>query len=75
MPKPFPKEFKEDVIRVARSREHGVTIEQVAKDFGISASCLTSWLSAADREDGIKPGPSADELAVSRPGVSGDSII
>ena len=63
VPKPFPKEFKEDVIRVARSREHGVTIEQVAKDFGISASCLTSWLTAADREDGIKPGPTAGEMA------------
>jgi transposase-like protein len=66
VPKPFPKEFREDVIRVARSREHGVTIEQVAKDFGISASCLTSWLTAADREDGIRPGPSAEELAENR---------
>ena len=63
MPKPFPKEFKEDVIRVARSREHGVTIEQVAKDFGVSTSCLTNWLTAADREDGIKPGPTAAEMA------------
>jgi transposase-like protein len=56
VPKPFPKEFKEDVIRVARSREHGKTIEQVAKDFGISASCLTSWLSVADRGTGSNPG-------------------
>ena len=63
MPKPFPREFREDVVRVARNREHGVTIAQVAKDFGVSESCLQNWLTAADREDGIKPGPSAGEMA------------
>ena len=40
MPKPYPKEFREDVIRVARSREPGVLLKQIAKDFGISESCL-----------------------------------
>ena len=25
MPKPFPREFREDVVRVARSREEGVS--------------------------------------------------
>ncbi len=32
MPKPYHKEFREDVMRVARNREHGVTLEQVAAD-------------------------------------------
>lgn len=36
MPRPFPKEFREDVIRVARAREPGVTVKQVATDFGVS---------------------------------------
>ncbi|WP_158791298.1 hypothetical protein [Streptomyces sp. NRRL WC-3549] len=27
MPKPYPKEFREDVVRVARKRESGVTLE------------------------------------------------
>jgi transposase-like protein len=63
VPKPFPREFREDVIRVARNREHGVTIAQVAKDFGVSESCLQNWLTVADREDGIKPGPTAGEMA------------
>ena len=63
MPKPFPREFRDDVVRVARNREAGVTIAQVAKDFGISESCLQNWLAAADREDGVKPGPSAGEMA------------
>ena len=63
MPRPFPKEFREDVIRVARNREPGVTIKQVATDFGVSESCLTNWLTTAEREDGSRPGPASGELA------------
>ena len=63
MPKPFPREFREDVVRVARNREPGQTLKQIAADFGVSESCLTNWLAVADREDGIRPGPSAGELA------------
>jgi transposase-like protein len=62
VPKPFPREFRDDVVRVARSREPGQTLKQIAGDFGISESCLVNWLSAADREDGVKPGASAGEL-------------
>lgn len=36
MPGPYPREFREDVVAVARSRESGVTIKQIAVDFGIS---------------------------------------
>jgi len=63
VPRPFPNEFREDVIRVARAREPGQTLRQIAADFGVSESCLTNWLSAADREDGVKPGPTAAETA------------
>ena len=45
MPKPYPKEFRDDVVRVARNREEGVTLEQVAKDFGIHPMTLSNWLS------------------------------
>jgi len=34
MPKAYPKEFRDDVVRVAQQREEGVTVKQVAKDFG-----------------------------------------
>lgn len=57
MPKPYPKEFREDVIRVARDRDADVTIAQIASDFGISESCLSNWLLQADRVNGAKPGP------------------
>ena len=63
MPKPYPEEFRDDVVRVARAREDGVTLKQVAKDFGISESCLTNWMSQADRDDGIRSGPGREELA------------
>ncbi len=36
MPGPYPREFREDVIAVACHRESGVTIKQIATDFGIS---------------------------------------
>ena len=65
MPKPYPREFREDVIRVARSREPDVLLQTSATDFGISESCLANWLKAADVEDGIRPGTTkadSDEL-------------
>src|SRR4051812_48642654 len=58
----FPKEFREDVVRVARRREPGVTLEQVAADFGIHPMTLSKWLRVADVEDGVKPAATADEL-------------
>lgn len=63
MPKPFPREFREDVVRVARGRGPGVTLEQVATDFGVHPMTLSKWLRAADVEDGVKPGPTSDQLA------------
>lgn len=66
VPKPYPKEFRDDVVRVARNREPGVHLKQIAADFGISESCLTNWLKNADVEDGIKPGTTAAENAENR---------
>ena len=65
MPKPFPKEFRRDVIAVARQGEQSK--EQVARSFGISASCLARWLRIADREDQAAEGasaPAGGDLAV-----------
>ena len=52
MPKPYPKEFRDDVVAVARSRRSGTTLKQIAADFGISESCLANWLAVADRRRG-----------------------
>ncbi|WP_216912779.1 hypothetical protein [Nocardia noduli] len=63
MPKPYPKEFRDDVVRVARNREPGQQLKQIAADFGISESCLAGWLKAADVEDGAKPGITNEQSA------------
>jgi transposase-like protein len=54
VPKPFPTEFRRDVIAVARQGEQ--SIAQVARSLGISESCLNRWLKIADRQDGISAG-------------------
>jgi transposase len=63
VPKPYPKEFRDDVVRVARNREPGVHLKQLAADFGISESCLTNWMKTADVEDGIKRGAATADNA------------
>jgi len=63
MPKPYPSEFRDDVVRVARNREPGVTIEQIAKDFGVHPMTLQKWLRRADIETGAKPGQTRTEAA------------
>ena len=63
MPKPYPKEFRDDVVRVARSREPGVTLEAIAADFGIHAMTLSGWIKKADVEDGLRPGVTSVESA------------
>nr|WP_241744579.1 transposase [Cellulosimicrobium arenosum] len=61
VPRPHPKEFRDDVVAIARRGE--APVKQIAKDFGISESCLRNWLHAADVEDGNRPGVTASESA------------
>ena len=61
MPKPFPLEFRRDVVAVARKGE--APLSQIAKDFGISESCLHRWLKLADVDDGVRPGVTSSESA------------
>ncbi len=63
MPRPFPKEFREDVVRVARDRGPGVTLEQIAHDFGIHPMTLSKWIRQSDIDDGVRPGRSTAESA------------
>jgi transposase len=65
MPKPFPREFREDVIRVYRDSD--ASMAQVAKDFGVSASCLKRWLTIDERNSSrtssqSRAGSDSDEL-------------
>jgi transposase-like protein len=66
MPKAFPKEFKEDVLRVARNRGPDTSLEQIAKDFGISSSCLQRWIKQEAVDEGREVGVSTDQAAENR---------
>lgn len=61
MAKHFPKEFRRDVVEVARSS--GAPPAQVAKDFGVSESCVRRWMKRADIEDGVGEGMTLAEEA------------
>lgn len=66
MPGPSPREFREDIVAVARRRESGVTLKRVATDFGISEATLQNWVRQADVKDGIRPPQTAAEAAQAR---------
>ena len=56
-----PLEFRRDVVAVARRGE--APSGRIAKDFGVSESCLQRWLKIADIEDGVKPGVTLADAA------------
>ena len=59
MPAPRPPEFRRRAVELARLREK--PIAQIAKDLGISESCLRRWMDRADVDEGHKEGLSSDE--------------
>ena len=64
MPKPFPKEFRDDVVAIALKRES--SFAQIAKDFGISESCVQRWVKIAEVDGGRRPGVTSSETAENR---------
>jgi transposase-like protein len=61
VPKPYPAEFRRDVVAVAR--KHEAPLAQIAKDFGISEATLHNWLKKSDIEDGVSSGVTEKEAA------------
>ena len=61
MPKPYPEEFRRDVVAVAR--KGGAPLAKIAKDFGISEAAIHKWLKQAAIEDGARPGLGREEAA------------
>ena len=61
MPAPKPPEFRSRAVELARLKEKPVA--QIAKDLGISESCLRRWMEQADVDDGHKAGLTTDERA------------
>ena len=48
MPAPHPPEFRARAVELARERAKPVA--ELAKDLGISESCLRNWMAQADIE-------------------------
>ena len=61
MPAAHQEEFRRRAVELARLREK--PIAQIAKDLGISESCLRRWIDQADVEEGHKEGLTKDERA------------
>lgn len=59
MAKPYPKEFRDDVVAVALKGQ--APLAQIARDFGISEGSLANWMKKADIEDGRRPGMTDDD--------------
>ena len=49
MPAPHPVEFRERAVQLARTGDKPV--RELARDLGISESCLRNWLAQADTDD------------------------
>ena len=49
MPAPHPPEFRQRAIELAR--EGAKPVARIAKDLGISESCLRNWMAQADADE------------------------
>ena len=59
MPRPHPPEFRQRAVELARLRDKPVA--EIAKDLGISDSCLRAWMARADVDEGRRDGVSSRE--------------
>lgn len=59
MPAAKPPEFRRRAVELARSGQQPVA--QIAKDLGISDSCLRRWMSVDDVDAGRRPGLTSQE--------------
>jgi transposase-like protein len=59
MPAAKPPEFRRRAVELVRRGEQSVP--QIAKDLGISESCLRRWVAVDDVDTGRREGVSSDE--------------
>ena len=61
MPPAHPPEFRARAIELARERAK--PLGQIARDLGISESCLRGWVAQADVDQGRREGLTTEERA------------
>jgi transposase-like protein len=65
MPAPHPPEFRQRAVELARLGDKPVAA--LAKDLGISESCLRNWMAQADADDNGSTRASWDTASSRRP--------
>jgi len=53
MPAPYPPEFRQRAVQVARGG--AAPVAKIAKDLGISESCLRNWMAQAEADENGGP--------------------
>ena len=61
MPAPRPPEFRRRAVELARRRDKPVA--EIARDLGVSESCLRRWMDRSDVDEGRKEGLRSDVRA------------
>ena len=61
MPRPYPEEFRQRAVELARLRQQPVS--RIAAELGIAQSALHRWLKQAEVDDGEAGGLATDERA------------
>ena len=64
----YPSELKDRAVRMVQDlrredpNDKGI-ITRVARQLGVGSESLRNWVKQSDIDDGMRPGPSTDELA------------
>src|SRR3954469_21331157 len=61
MPRAHPPEFRQRAVALARERAK--PISELARDLGISDSCLRGWIARAEVDEGRRDGTTSAERA------------
>jgi len=61
MPRAHPPEFRQRAVALARERAK--PISELARDLGISDSCLRGWVARAEVDEGRRDGTTSAERA------------
>lgn len=59
MPRAMPEEFRRRAVEL--TRQEGARVPQIAKDLGVSDSCLRRWVQLAEVEEGSREGLTSAE--------------
>jgi transposase len=60
--RPYPAEFREEAVRLLRSKEDGRSVAELARDLGVTAETLRNWA----KQDRVDQGEQAGLTSLER---------